>query len=262
MGIEGYTGVLKDMMDAKYWDYYFDKQNTSFIPQNNEITVAKTLGIYLILTLQGLENIGENSVLSSLNFAYPATYQGHAPCNGLPSTSLFLGTDEAGISGVLIPNAGFVFGGNLIEGVLKGTDASGWIAYVTNTSRASTMLYADAGIYSAALQSGSREMPSSEVSRVLDSFDFIPLDSMKPGDVLVWRSPSSGSAGIFAGKTEDSGEIYTLGANRYDDKFFEGIGVQKRTLHVDGFTTYVMRSKLSLHNKSDINPIQIREFLD
>ena len=125
VGIEGYSGILQDMMDAKYWGYYFDQQNIFFTPKNNEITVAKTLGIYLTLTLQGLENIGENSVLSSLNFAYPAAYQGHAPCNGLPSTSLFLGTDEAGISGVLIPNAGFVFGGNLIQGELKGTDASG-----------------------------------------------------------------------------------------------------------------------------------------
>ena len=262
VGTLGYSGILKDMMETKYWDYYFDQQNASFVPQNNEITVAKTLGVYIFLALQGLETVEEYSLLSQLKFAYPATYEGEAPCNSLPSTSLFMGKDEAGISRMLIPNAGFVFGGNLIQGELKGTDASGFIAYVTNTSRASTMLYADAGIYSAALQNGLKEVPSSEVGRILDSFNFITTGDMKPGDVLVWRSPSSGSAGVFVERVEDSGEVYTLGANRYDDKSFEGVGVQKRLLHVDGFATYILRSKLSLHNEDDINPMQIRKFLD
>ncbi|MBN9565014.1 MAG: hypothetical protein J0G29_02810 [Alphaproteobacteria bacterium] len=282
LGTSQFSGILDDTVTMILNEYNTDQwlQNLTA----NRMTVAKYALYYLLEAAQMLRTALSESDTSSeetaqlspefalrnLNLVYPAqyTFEGTNCRMTLKDTSLEGSYNiDKNVRTLLVPNAGYVFGGNLVYGKIKGLDCSSFVSYVANsTVRMSTYLMAQAAIAMGAPFSESdigwpmSDVEKVEVQIISREFDLVQdQNNIQPGDLITWRSPKAGHTAVFMSWPKTSLQevrpdgsahpIYNtthfvgIDANREDDKSKEGVNEGIFSYERNGRKTFALRRK-------------------
>ncbi len=190
------------------------------------ITVAKTALYYLALAAESLKDPeGANSITlahetytlgfptpmdtwANLSLIYPAPYTFRSSCMKLDETYLTDRFIDRRTRTILVPNAGYVYASELIDGKIKGMDCSLFVSHATHSSvRMTTHLMAHAAINLGApfsLTEIGKPLTNPDDEKIVDTimreFELIPHSEhthIRPGDTIVWRNATSGHTAIF-----------------------------------------------------------------
>jgi hypothetical protein len=268
IGIDEGTGILDDaskLLADSVLDALRNESGNFELLQGNEITVHKTLLIYSMfiamtyvfgsdLHLQaGIANLKDLAGFE-LDILYPAVLPTDLPVEifeavsevGLVYTDL-----GSGKSYLMVPNAGFVYGGNFLETDVfdgegtstfscAGVDCSALVSRCVNFDyRMTTMVmeYACKGYSSNLTEQDFAILSEFRASYHLDDIETSfwikespRLEDLQPGDLILWRwdnSDGKGRSGHTAmyinSDSEHPGYVIAFEATRLDDKSIEGI---------------------------------------
>lgn len=213
--------------------------------RHNKITVLKALLLYMVMTRNDRSNLQDfASLVDRLHLVYPESIPREIPRKRFASFGLFTGD-----RGIVFPNAGYVFGGDPVDGRIKGIDCSAYLSMATDSSvRLFTAYLEYAWLYA----QGRRD----ELDRnVLDNYfhyglgatlseyealDVGSVDDLQAGDLVVWRGDHSGHVSMYTGLTVGD-EFVGIEATRKDDKSMEGLHFVRQSLFVEGLATYAFR---------------------
>lgn len=213
-------------------------------PSHHEITVLKTTLLYLGLAA---EKINWDESLKKLQFLYPAEVP---ECKDWPKDQT-IALCPAPVKGgrispetLLVPNAGYIFGGSFQGDTCRGSDCSAQTSYLAEAGvRLSTYHYE---VLWKELK-GLEDSRDSVVKSILKKFYAIePKDvsELLPGDTVVWRAQNgkSGHSAIVVQALENS-TVRFLGVDttRKDDKTLEGIYHREFDLFQTQKNTFVLR---------------------
>jgi hypothetical protein len=254
------TGILQDaealVPDSKARNFFYQPKN-SLKPKNNEITVVKTLLLHawaLQEKASSVESLPDALDSSKLQLAYPAPVPDVAAAD-FDKAVLYC----AKTNSLLVPNAGFIFGGVFIDGKCRGIDCSAYQSYCTAASkRLSTMVMEYTW---RELHDGKKAFDADEL-KIRDEFysdwglkealeEFEAIDPQKAklevGDIVIWRTPAvkskTGHTVMYLEPGKDESEFIGIEVNRQDDKSLEGFITKPSQLERLNSATYVLRRK-------------------
>lgn len=265
IGTEKYSGLLDDaasMLASEPGISFLEKHLNDIRPTHNKIAVLKTLLIYANLVVKDQENVGELlknlEAERTIHLLYPANLPQSLDQKTFKALGLLLRNEDSGCS-VLVPNSGFIFGGDFIDGKCKGIDCSAFLSYCTEaSSRLSTMVmeytwrelvYGPAAFSEKELSVREEFLVEWGMAQALKEYKAISPSStgdLEEGDLVIWRwneatpGQRSGHVVMFLGPMNES-SFYGIEANRKDDKSKEGILIGKFILLREKIDTYVLR---------------------
>lgn len=250
----------------------------SMTPVGNQVTALKYGLLASYLVSKNYENIGyaiaaDPELLDSLTLLYPAPIPADANTKGIQKSLLY--DPNSGDPRLWIPNAGYVFGANPVNsttpvsagsrsfaddsGIAKnrGLDCSSLISWLgKSSSRLST-----ADVYFGGLASGVTPYPLDEEKKiklsqaveswktspqgsVLEDFEFLSIDDLRPGDIVNWRNPAGGGhVAVFGDWTnKEKGIFFGIDDNRFDS-YMDGPCLRNYTLERTNMITTIIRSK-------------------
>jgi hypothetical protein len=184
----------------------------------NVVTQLKTLGLYIDFVQRQHRGFsvmrGQFPVMLGHFFA---PYTGGKNCHAehLPSTALVRGSEDA----LMLPNRGFVFGGNNVYDQFFMGDSSSWVSYLTQSSQRLSTAVVCAAVEPIANQ-------SSDMQEYVDIFngDFqsVSLEDMQPGDMLAWCGAPKHAAIVVGWADAAHTKVYASDNRRADSKAYEG----------------------------------------
>jgi hypothetical protein len=277
IGTDKFSGILDDAIlllndESDGYDPFMDDP-VKLDPQNNRITVLKTLLIYANVVVRKAKNLSETgAVCTDLQLMYPAKIPVGLDQQCLQQVCLVgvshLGEGSAVEYQLLVPNAGFVYGGDFFNGVCHGVDCSALISYCDRlvdeqgkSQRLSTMVmeYTWRQLKNGELAFNDDEKKTRDefmqdwgMSVGLKAYQALDpkMNQLKQGDLIVWRwnvegGKRDGHVVKFLEPVADDVESFIgIESNRLDDKSIEGIVVRKFKLHREKADTYVLRRKI------------------
>ncbi|HVJ64404.1 MAG TPA: hypothetical protein VM901_04030 [Bdellovibrionota bacterium] len=258
LGDAKYSGILDDalaMLNAS-WSDLSRGQKPAATLSGNQITVLKTLLMYMVRE--------SKAKMPELQLVYPAPIPAHVTTALTQKTKLISEVhenDKVTARFLQVPNAGFIFGGEMQNGQCRGIDCSTFLSYATLSSvRLSTMV----------MEYTYRELTGDAFTEVeepirtefkekwgmreaLNEYQAVRVDEgekVRPGDLIVWRWTPANSK-VRAGHVvmystavpEDEGKFVGIEANREDDKSREGIFYSIFDLQRTNADLYVLRRK-------------------
>lgn len=263
IGTDTLTGILDDaaQMLSVRADEIFNS-NLTFIPTHNQITVLKTLLIYVLLAIRDEPNLLRASDMAkSLELIYPAFLPKVEFKISLDEISLY-SKDDQGNDLIYVPNAGFIFGGDFVNDVCRGIDCSAFLSKTTKSSkRLSTMVmeYTWRSVRNESFEKDDSEGKIREdfklnwgLKEAVEEYQAVEpkVEKVQPGDLIVWRwTPTNAKARtghvvMFVDWIDRSmGEFVGIEVNREDDKSLEGFVFRNLKLVKENADTYILRRK-------------------
>lgn len=227
----------------------------------HDIAVWKTLLLYshaLLNTRDFQEELDtrDDSHAVKLSLVYEAPLPGVVN-EAVSGRLLLLKSDEEGKTVMRLPNAGYVYGGAIVNGHLSGTDCSGFISYCLGSRVRMSTLYMDLVWrekkgWSWTYSSEETFLRNSfinkdEFAETLGDFDAIsPNEPLVPGDIVTWRNLATGSghtALVVSVVPGLHGEFMGLSAIRTDDYRLDGIEISPFRVVQAGRRTTVLRPR-------------------
>lgn len=220
----------------------------------NKITVTKAALLYTVVVTADEMNLeGPAGLSKKVQLLYPADLPAFLlEADEIRGLTLFCERK------IFFPNAGYIYGGNMAEGVCRGIDCSAFVSYCENHSkRVSTMILAFAA---RELRNGQESFTPDEMKireEFIQDYAYDKLikryivpevkgaSDLIPGDIVTWRGKTNHTVFVIRG---ESPEKFTgIEDTRADDKSKEGIRVGEFSLKLEGSETFVLRSKYYKH---------------
>lgn len=266
LGTPQYSGILDDAIE---WLSAPLESNPLFIDprmvelKGNKITVVKTLLLYANMIVTSKQNLTDviKNLKNDVQMLYPADVPTHVDPKFLEGVGLSCSVND--VYRMMIPNAGFIFGGNFKDGVCKGIDCSAFLSYCTESSiRLSTMfmefmwreqIHGPESFTADEKKTRDELWEKWDMKTAMDEYQAIDLNTaatLSQGDLIVWRwndpttKARSGHVVMYLiMMNEDAKEFLGIEDNRQDDKSKEGIVVDTFNLYKDNADTYVLRRR-------------------
>lgn len=267
LGSGTYSGILDDasaLLEAS-GDALASGSLPEPYPRHNALTVTKAAQLLLVMTASARPLAAMPELADELELLYPAALPGSVP------DELAVAPAFAGRRSLLVPNAGYVFGGAAIDGRVRGFDCSAYLSMATASSvRLSTGIMEFAwrelrgdtfasddpqGRLRAEMRARWGLAEAERDYEAIAGADGGPptLADLRPGDLVVWRYPRSyptrsGHVAMFAGAglpDGSEGDFLGLEATRSDDKSREGVLLRGFPLEPDDAFTFVLRRRAS-----------------
>jgi hypothetical protein len=264
LGNGTYSGILDDA--AALLDSTGERLAAGALPEpyprHNALTVTKAAQLALVMAATGQRLAAMPELVDGLELLYPARIPASVP-DELASAPAFTGSRA-----LLVPNAGYVFGGAAIDGRVRGFDCSAYLSMATESSvRLSTGVMEFAwremrgdsfaeddpdGRLRAEMRGWGLAEAELEYEAVTGADGGpVALADLRPGDLVVWRYPRSyptrsGHVAMFAAAgvpNGAAGEFLGLEATRADDKSREGVLVRGFDLEPNDAFTLVLRRR-------------------
>jgi hypothetical protein len=255
------TGILDDAVT--FWlnqpaanNVFVQRNFTALRPQHNEITVLKTLLIYgnvVARNQDNLETLGsEQHWNDRIQLFYPAALP---PGRELEVMRVALFWRLAGAAYLMIPNAGFVFGGNFVASRCRGVDCSAFLSEATYSPRWSTMMLEYTwrelrGEQLSGAEAAQREnlVRQNLLQPLLERYVAVDVsggEALEPGDIVLWRGALQHTAMYLHRFPSDPPDVFVaIDDTRREDKTFEGVHVRRMQLAQPDSRTYVLRRRL------------------
>ena len=265
LGDQKYSGILDDAASqlAAHGADLVVGQIPQPYPRHNALTITKASQLFLAMAAQN-RSLAEMAVLrEQLVLLYPAMLPSSVPQELVETLRLAAGRS------LWIPNAGYIFGGEAIQGRVRGFDCSAYLSQATDASvRWSTEVMEfvhrelSGDSFDADDPDGSRrtelrehagfDAVKNEYEAVMGSNgEAATLADLRPGDLVVWRYPKtrptrSGHVAMHVGREMPrgaAGEFLGLEATRVDDKSREGILLRGFDLDASDAYRFVLRRR-------------------
>jgi len=220
------------------------------------ITVLKTLLIYAKVEAADQANLTELIENERLETKVQMLYGTPLPDSLDPklTDSITLSCVAPKSKRLFIPNAGYVFGGNFVEGKCRGIDCSSFVSQCSESRVRMSTLYMD--YLWREIREGETAFTADEKvirKELIEQYkliestrDFQAIDTdmsrLQPGDLITWRKGAGGHTAIFL-SSKSANVFVAVEANRADDKSKEGIEVNDFELVQEGKRTTVLRRK-------------------
>jgi len=259
IGNKDHTGILEDaqaLIPESKEDNLLYRPYDSLKPENNRITVLKTLLFYAWAEAEmatSVEKLPGAQEVAQFQYVYPASIPEGMDAD-FQGTTLYCPNTKK----VMVMNAGFIFGGDRIDGVCRGLDCSAYQSYCTASSkRLSTQImeFAWRELHDGIASFTKSDMETRKkiypwgLKEALAEFEAIdPIkEKLLPGDIVIWRTPvidsKSGHTVMYLGPSDTEDEFRGIEVNRFDDKSIEGFSIRNFTLAKANYSTYVLRRK-------------------
>jgi len=243
-GMVVHTGILDDA--AKLLDEgALEKTLEEINPKRNTITVLKTL--YLYTLVEGAAQIADLEPKVKLLYSTPFPAELEEKVFGKAALTCS--------KHLLIPNAGYIYGGNFVEGKCRGIDCSAFVSQCSESRVRMSTMYLDILWRDMQPQPTYTDQEKEVVKEFVAEWkleeskkDFQAiapeLELLQPGDLVTWRAEkgAGGHTAIFLSAQSD-GTFLAVEANRADDKTKEGIEVNPFPLKKEGSRTTVLRRR-------------------
>ena len=260
VGSEKQSGILADASALLEGDR-FPRNLLEPAPRHNRITVIKTLLLYANVAADGAQNLDALARCDEwgrMQLLYPAEIPKGIDADTAERISLVCNFPRP--KTLMIPNAGFIFGGTFQNGVCRGVDCSAFLSHCTDSSvRLSTMVmeytWREAKDGVKAFNEKERAIRNEFLDKwgmreALREYEAIAPEPalLRPGDLVIWRWTGAndvrqGHVVLVLETGPHAGEFSGIEANRDDDKSKEGILVGSFSLSRTNAETYVLRRR-------------------
>jgi hypothetical protein len=241
-GFDATTGILEDSVEVlrapencaelqPNWDAL------SKVDEENKLTVFKNTLLYANLNT-GL--LTWHEAKNNLKLLYPDVLVASEKTVQVPTLCRALSPNELEI---IIPNRGYVFGGELQSGIFRGLDCSSFVSYCVDCSERLSTHQMEL-IWKTNFSNINSDDPV--VLGTQHEFEAIPIEEsrVKLGDLIVWRArtETSGHVAIFKEWIEPN-KFIGIDDRRSDDKKFEGIRYREFLFKSSDSNTYILRRR-------------------
>lgn len=247
VGDERFSGLLADSLELLEETPEILKFSwTSSELTHNEIAVMKVLLFYANVEASGAETKLVKQYLEDLDLIYFVKIP-EPLYEILCDTSL-----HDGEGNFAMPNAGYVFAGDLLDGKMRGFDCGAFVCYVTDSSQ---RLYTEDFERLAHIVSSGEDIVDQRILIAAKEFEILDVEQIlekgSPGDIAVWRWYHSdfptrrvGHCSVFIERCDIHSSCFLgIQANRLDDKSLEGIFICHHELDFVGKDFYYFRRR-------------------